>query len=57
MERLGENRKRLNVENENGNGGKSVTPEGKRKRSGELVEILKESVNNTRDKNKADREL
>ncbi len=52
VERLGETKKR--VHNEDGAGGQ--TPEGKRKKSGQLVEILKESVKVTKDREDADRE-
>ena len=52
VERLGETRKQTNVEGEDGG-----TPEGKRKRSGELVEVLKESVRATRNREEAEREF
>ena len=56
VERLGETRKRvIGINDEDGVGGR--TPEGKRKKSGELVEILKESVKVTKNREDADREF
>ena len=56
VERLGETRKRvIDINDEDGVGGR--TPEGKRKKSGELVEILKESVKVTKNREDADREF
>lgn len=52
VERLGETRKRGNSDKEDGG-----TPDGKRKRSGEMVEVLKESIKATREKEEAEREL
>ena len=46
VERLGETKKRLGVTDKE-NGG---TPDGKRKRSGKIVEVLKESIKATKEK-------
>jgi hypothetical protein len=53
VERLGETKKRANDED----GGNGRTPEGKRRKSGDLVEILKESVRVTKGREDADREF
>ena len=53
VERLGETKKRFEVTAKE-NGGK---PDGKRKRSGEIVEVLKESIKATKEKEEAEREL
>ena len=52
MERLGETRKRARVsDKENGE-----TPDGKRERSGETVDVLKESIKATKEKEEAKKE-
>ena len=53
VERLGETRKRAGVSDKE-NGG---TPDGNRKRNGEIVEVLKESIKATKEKEEAERQL
>ena len=55
VEKLGETRKRMISNDEDGGGGRA--PEGKQKKSGEQVEILKESIKVNKFMEDADREF
>ena len=55
VEKLDETRKRMIGNDENGGGGRA--PEGKRKKSGELMEIPKESIKVNKYMEDADREF
>ena len=52
VERFGETRKRMNSEKEDGG-----MPDGKRKRGGEMIEVLKESIKATKEREEAERQI